>query len=758
MAVKRDAVREEERQQLDQMNLLMRVARQVAAHDTLDQMLGAVVAASAEQTKAERGTLFLNDDQTGELYSRIAQGTGFREIRILNNTGIAGHVFHNGVGAVVLDPYKDPRFNRAIDQETGFRTRSILCAPIRSVKGEMLGVLQMLNKTEGDFTESDLNLLEAMTTHVAMTLRSAQQLERMAAVRQKEMKFLDLVSDVTQDIDLNTMLARVVSEAARMLQADRASLFLNDEKKNELFSRVAMGSNVGEIRLPNHAGIAGAVFTSGQAINIPYAYADLRFNPAFDKRTGYFTRSILCVPITNKAGRTIGVTQVLNKRGGPFNDEDMSRLKAFTAQLAISLENAKLFDDVQNMKNYNESVLQSMSSGVLTLNEEGKIVTCNSSGLRIFKVGMPVLLNKPAAEFFVDGNAWVMDRIKHVDTTQAQDVRMDAELIVEGAKVSANVTFTPLVSSSVDKPGKLGTMIMVEDISSEKRMKSTMSRYMDPGLADQLMAGGDEALGGRSVPATVLFSDVRGFTTITEELGAHGTVTLLNEYFTIMVDCIQKQGGMLDKFIGDAIMAVFGLPVSHDDDADRAVRTTISMITDLRAWNATRLAQGKKPIDMGIGLNTGSVVSGNIGSPKRMDYTIIGDGVNLAARLESACKQYGARILISANTLAQLRGTYRLREADQVVVKGKTEPVGVFELLDYHTPETFPNMVDSLDIYRTGLEAYKRADWDRAISFFDRSLELNPKDALPAMYNKRCNYMKEHPPENWDGVWVLKDK
>jgi adenylate cyclase len=180
-------------------------------------------------------------------------------------------------------------------------------------------------------------------------------------------------------------------------RADRATLFLNDEKKKELFSRVAMGDSVGEIRLPNHLGIAGAVFTSGKSVNIPYAYADLRFNPAFDKRTGYFTRSILCVPIVNKAGKIIGVTQVLNKRGGPFSDEDEARLKAFTAQLAISLENAKLFDDVQNIKNYNESMLQSMSNGVVTMNEDGRIVTCNVAGLRILRVKAQDIAGRSAA-------------------------------------------------------------------------------------------------------------------------------------------------------------------------------------------------------------------------------------------------------------------------------------------------------------------------------------------------------------------------
>jgi adenylate cyclase len=139
--------------------------------------------------------------------------------------------------------------------------------------------------------------------------------------RLQEMEFLNIVSDVTGKIELAKLLARVMGEATRMLKAERSTLFLNDEKTNELFSRTAQGGSVGEIRLPNHLGIAGAVFQSGDTVNFPHAYADLRFNPAFDKQTGFFTRSILCVPVANKTGKMIGVTQVLNRKGGPFTDE-----------------------------------------------------------------------------------------------------------------------------------------------------------------------------------------------------------------------------------------------------------------------------------------------------------------------------------------------------------------------------------------------------------------------------------------------------
>jgi len=753
-----DKLRQADRK-LKQAEMLLNVSRRVAAIESLDEVLETIVEMTTWELSAERGTLFLNDPVTDELYSRFAQGNFQREIRILNNTGIAGAVFQSGEGLIILDAYSDDRFNRTVDEQTGFKTRSILCAPVKTVKGDLIGVIQVLNKKGGEFTTEDLELLEAMTTQASVALQSTQFVEKMKKSREQELEFLDIVTDVTSDLELGSLLSKVMSEATRMLSADRGTLFINDEKTNELFSRVAMGDSIGEIRLPNHAGIAGAVFTSSKSVNIPYAYADLRFNPAFDKQTGYFTRSILCIPVTNKDGKVIGVTQVLNKRGGPFSDEDEARLKAFTSQIAIALENAKLFEDVQNMKNYNESMLESMTNAVVTLDEDGKIVTCNAAGLRILRVEFDDIIDKKAEEFFVDDNAWLMEQAAEVDESGEGDIKVDAELVVgpEDNKetISVNVTCLPLFSP---EKKKLGVMYMVEDISSEKRMKSTMSRYMDPGLADQLMAGGDDALGGRAIEATVLFSDVRSFTTITESLGPQGTVQMLNEYFTIMVECISREGGMLDKFIGDAIMAGFGVPLPHDDDEDRAVRTGIAMISELWEWNKERVAKGEMPIDMGLGLNTDSVVTGNIGSPKRMDYTMIGDGVNLAARLESACKQYAARILISDLTFKKLKGTYRIRDIDRVVVKGKTKPVEILEVLDYHTDETFPNLMEVVNNFKGAREHYNNGDWDKSMALFRECLKANPDDRLAQIYIDRCEALKADPPKDWDGVFVMTSK
>ncbi len=745
-------------ERLKRSQILLEVTRRCASLSNIQDVWKELVSMTSRELDCDRGTLFLNDDETNELFSYVAQGDLVREIRILNDSGIAGHVFQSGEARISDDPYSDELFNRSVDQRTGYTTRNIACVPVRTMSGETIGVMQSLNKRVGEFNDDDLELLEEMTTQAAVVLQGLQHYEQIDKIREKENAFLKLMSDINSEFELSRMLMRVVQEITEMLASERATIFMYDQSTATLFSRVAAGGEINEIRFPSHLGIAGEVFTTGKSMNIPFAYADLRFNPAFDKQTGFFTRSILCVPIINTDNNVIGVTQVLNKKGGTFSDEDEQRLKAFTAQISISLQNSKLFDDVQRIKNYNESMLQSMSNGVITMDPKGLVVTCNSAALRIWELNETDIVGRNVADLVGPEGQWVIEQIEKAKAEESTQTIADTALTLNETEKTVNLTFMPLIAAEEDK--ELGSMMVFEDISSEKRMKSTMSRYMDPVIAAQMLEGdAHEVLGGINAEATVMFTDVRGFTTITEEYGAQGTVSFLNDYFSLMVDCITKEGGMLDKFIGDAIMACFGLPMSHEDDPDRAVRASIEMIKTLWRWNQDRLSKGLKVVDMGIGLNTDTVVSGNIGSPKRMDYTLIGDGVNLAARLESACKSYFARILVSESTVQKLKGTYRLRAVDLVVVKGKTQPVKVFEILDYHDEDSFPNLMDVVNHFNDGMNAYQAANWDKAIERFNQCLKFNPEDHLSQSYVERCEALKADPPKGeWDGVWVMKTK
>ena len=742
---------------LHRHEVLFDVSRRVWREETLEDVLNALVAITSQELNCERSSYFLNDPHTDELYSRIAQGSLQHEIRFFNNQGVDGEVFRTGIAAVVDDAYADPRFNPDVDRELGFTTRNILSVPLRAADGVIFGVAQCLNKIGGKFTDADRSLLEDIAAQAIPALRSSQFIERMNVARAKEMEFIGVVAEISSHLDLDGLLQRIMSEVTRMLDVERSTLFLNDEKTGELFSRLAQGDGIVELRLPNTRGIAGMVFTSGKAVNIPYAYADLRFDPSVDLQTGFFTRSILCTPVVNKQNKVIGVMQTLNKKTGTFTDEDEQRLRAFTAQMSITLENAKLFDDVQKMKSYNDSMLESMSNGVVTLDENEKIVTCNAAGLRILKASAREVIGRHVEEGLAGKNAWILERIRKVAAEKTADVSMDIEFQLADGVVAMNLTVLPLQASDSKQ---LGTMLVFEDISNEKRVKTTLARYMDPTIAARMLDNDSTGmLGGASTRATILFSDIRGFTTLTESLGAQGTVAFLNEYFSLMVDCIVGEEGMLDKFIGDAIMAAFGLPLAHADDEDRAVRTAIAMIRECRKWSRERAQRGQPMVEMGIGLNTDLVVSGNIGSAKRMDYTLIGDGVNVASRLESACKIYSARILISDNTYANLHGTYRIRNIDQVVVKGKSEPVGVYEVLDYHTSDSFPNMMDVIGYFNEGMEHYRAGRFDKSIGRFRQALDRNERDALTATYIDRCRYLIDHPPgDDWAGVWIMTEK
>lgn len=731
--------------------LLLQVSNELARSKTVDDALERLVEISTHQIGAERGTIFINDPKTNELYSRVAQGQTRREIRIMNNSGVAGWAFTNDESLIINEAYEDKRFNKVVDTLTGYITDTLLTTPFRTADGKCIGVAQLINKKDKIFTESDLELFEAIIQQASVAMQSKIILEEREKEREKEMDFLAVVTHLSSELDLSQLLDKIIPTITRMLNSDRSTLFINDKKTNELFTMIGQGLGKVELRFPNHLGIAGTVFTTGDTINIPHAYADLRFNPSVDKQTGYFTRSMLCVPVKNKKGNVIGVTQVLNKKGGVFTDEDEGRLAAFTSQIAIGIENAKLFGDVEKIRRYNESILHSMSNGLITLSPEFVIVTANYAAQKMFDLSENALVEEDFKSIFEKSDQLLLEVLENADGSELVDIKISANNIV----LSSNITIQLLL----DETGKdIGKTVLIEDITGEKRMRSTLSRYMDPALANQVLSEKEGLLGGTSSMATVLFSDIRSFTTITEKIGAEGTVSFLNEYFTLMVDEIQNEGGMLDKFIGDAIMAVFGIPLMHDDDSDRAVRAGINMMAKLDIFNESQKAKGLVIIDHGLGINTDTVISGNIGSPKRMDYTVIGDGVNLASRVESACKQYGAHILISGNTYAQLKGTYRTRLIDHVIVKGKTHPVALYELLDYVTNISAAR-IDNIGFFNDGMRFYMDGDFVGATKQFKLALAAHKEDVCSRLYVDRCAHFIETPPQGiWDGVWTLMSK
>ncbi len=743
---------------LAKVTALLDVTRKISDILELNLLLGRLIEITTEAINADRGSLFLNDKETDELFSRVAQGEFISEIRMSNKTGIAGSVFATGEAVIINDAYVDKRFNKDVDRMTGYVTRNILCAPIKTKTNEIIGVVQLLNKRNGDFNRDDLELMEAITTQASAALQNAQLFDRVQKAKEDESQLLEIAASISAELQLKPLLAKIMETTTDMLNADRSTLFLYDEKSDELWSQVALGLESREIRIPSHLGIAGTVFLSGKTINITDAYKDTRFNPDVDRKTGYMTRNVLCMPVNNKDGRTIGVVQVLNKKGGPFTKVDENWLWAFSTQASTAIENAKLFEEVLNMKNYNESILESLSNGVLSMDTEKRIVKCNAASYRILDIGERDIIGELVEGFFQgEDNRWIIENIDRVVLTGQPYTAIDTELFLgEDRKASVNMMIVPLVNI---KKESIGSMLVIEDLTNEKRLKSTMARYMTKEVADKLLLAGDAMLGGQLQEATVLFSDIRSFTAISEKVGAHETVSMLNEYFTLMVDVIFRYGGVLDKYIGDAIMAVYGAPFTTGEDADRAVTAAIEMLRTLKDYNKTRAKENKDIISIGIGINTDEVVAGNIGSIKRMDYTVIGDGVNLASRLESANKYYGTSILVSEFTFRQLHGEYLYREVDRIRVKGKDNPVNVYEILDYHDKYSFKNLSDVVDLYHEGVDLYRRAKWRESIGLLERAVLLNGDDRVCRMYLDRCRYFLANPPEEtWDGVWTLQDK
>ncbi|HZS00622.1 MAG TPA: CHASE2 domain-containing protein [Chloroflexota bacterium] len=300
---------------------------------------------------------------------------------------------------------------------------------------------------------------------------------------------------------------------------------------------------------------------------------------------------------------------------------------------------------------------------------------------------------------------------------------------------------------------------LVFEQAEQRALRRVLNRYLSPAVAAEVSREPDQInLGGDLRTMTVLFSDIRGFTTLSERTPARELVALLNEYLTAMVEVLFRHGGTLDKYMGDAIMAFWNAPQEQPDHAVRACQTALEMGATLDRLRQEWMARGVPPLDIGIGLNTGPMVFGNMGSVLRTDFTVIGDSVNLGSRLEGLNKEYGTRIIVGESTREAAGEAFEYRFLDLVAVKGKTEPVAIYELLAV-AGAVPPARALVLAAYARGIAAYRARDWAAASEAFGEALDLNPADGPSLLYRARTQeYLAAPPPATWDGVYVATHK
>ncbi|MBI4348680.1 MAG: adenylate/guanylate cyclase domain-containing protein, partial [Elusimicrobia bacterium] len=329
------------------------------------------------------------------------------------------------------------------------------------------------------------------------------------------------------------------------------------------------------------------------------------------------------------------------------------------------------------------------------------------------------------------------------------------ELAEATGKISGGDFSARVAVRTRDEVGRLGAAFnaMVAGLQEREKIRSVLRKTVSKEIADELLKRGQINLGGEERLVTVLFSDIRSFTTISEDLDPPTLVSELNEYFGKMARAIEERRGVIDKFIGDAIMALFGAPVGSPDDAANALRAALAMRGALEELNAQRAARGLARWETGIGLNTGTAVAGTLGSESRLSYTVIGDAVNLASRLEGLTKHYGCPILLSAGAREKAGPGFAYRSIDLVRVKGRHHTVEIFELLgEAGAPPAW------LGGWEKAVAAYRSGALAEARRLFEATAAARPGDGAAAEYLRRLATLPEQAAAGWDPAHTALEK
>jgi class 3 adenylate cyclase len=457
--------------------------------------------------------------------------------------------------------------------------QSMLDAPI-FVSGQMVGVVCQEHIGRPRHWELDEeNFVGSIADMVAMALESSN---RRLAQEQLEIRIgqiaalVDVSRSVISVLDIDSLLIQVIDTIGLVMNAEASSLLLIEEgpEGRQLRFRFSRGSASADLyhdTIQMGQGFAGWVALNGVPLIVDDAYTDSRFNPRFDKKTGFRTRSVITVPLLCNNNKVLGVIQAVNKKSASsFDQDDLELFQTFASMVSVSLENAQLVADLR------------------------------------------------------------------------KSLEQERRLAIEKEKLGA---FLPKV--------------VVDEVSRSRETKL--------------------ALGGKVVEATVLFSDIKGFTSLSELMKPEDVVAFLNDYMTVMSDIIDSEGGLVDKFIGDGIMAIFLSSASDVDHALRAVRAAISMQDAVGGAKEKWCAMHPCIVDLEVrvGINSGEMVAGNIGSQSRMEYTVIGDNVNVASRIESNGKE--GRVMISESTYHRIKDYgINATKLEAINVKNRRQPVQIY--------------------------------------------------------------------------------
>ncbi len=538
---------------------------------------------------------------------------------------------------------------------------------------------------------------DAERAHEKLALERASLQSRLAASSTNlereltKLRTLGRVAEtVNSSLELDVVLRHVLDTAVEVMKAERGFVMIADAAgKLELTTTYGIDRATveGDDMQPSQTTVR-RVFETGEPIVTTDAQQDPRFNINLSVRA-LRLRSIICVPLAIKA-RTIGVVY-LDSRVAPglFSPHDPDLLTAFANQAALAIENARLFDalraqvaEISRLEQLQARVLGSITSGVITLDGRGMIASFNDAAAETFGVRGETMLGKPlrVLEALIPGITVIIED----KLLPSKPAELEAHHPTRGTLL-LEVRTAPL--DLPDDVGPHGWAIAVTDLTERRTLErlhaadveqrraigDAFARYLAPHVVEQLMrAPGGVALGGERATATVLFADIVAFTELAERLDAEQVVDILNHFFSAAVQIVFEHDGLLDKFYGDGLMVVFGPPRVRDDDASRA----LAVAAALHRAAASILADGK-PLQLAIGVATGEVVAGHIGSPKRMDYTVIGDAANLASRLQGAAPP--GRTYVDGRTYERAPES---PPAEKLIAKirGKADPVTIFAL------------------------------------------------------------------------------